>query len=156
MFEMLGNQFFLVRNYPRAAEMLEKALLVRRGDKQLRRKLIICYTQLGEVAKALSYFCDLIEEDLDFIINIDPVAEDCPCPHLLQNMERLRRQNYESFDFAVILGILYLFCDAKKSARYFRKAQAIEPENPYLARVMGVIEPGKAHGAEGEARRAKG
>lgn len=156
MFEMLGNQFFLVRNYTRAAEMLEKALLVRRGDKQLRRKLIICYTQLGEIEKALAYFCDLIEEDLDFIINIDPVAEDCPCPDLLQNMKRLRNQNRESFDFSVIMGILYLFCDAKKSQSYFRKAQALDPENPYLARVMEVIEPRKAQGAWGEARRAKG
>lgn len=156
MFEMLGNQFFLVRNYARAAEMLEKALLVRRGDKQLRRKLIICYTQLGEVEKALTYFCDLIEEDLDFIIHIDPVEEDCPCPDLVHNMERLRRQNRESFDFAVIMGILYLYCDQKKSLVYFRKAQALNPQNPYLTRVMEVIEPRKAHEAEGKGLRAEG
>jgi tetratricopeptide (TPR) repeat protein len=79
MFEMLGNQLFLVRNYSRAMEMLEKALWEDPKNKYVRRKLIICYTQTGDLDQALKNLLWFLKKDIHFIIDIDPVAEDCPC-----------------------------------------------------------------------------
>ena len=56
MDEMLGNHYFLSRNYGRAAELLDKALRVDPKNKPMRRKLIICFAQTGRVDKALTIF----------------------------------------------------------------------------------------------------
>lgn len=139
MHEMLGNQFFLVRNYRRAAEMLEKALLLKPGDKAIRRKLIICFTQLGEVPKALQEFSSLIQEDIDFIVDIDPEEEDCPCPELVEKMEKLWRENRESIDFNLILGMLYLYCDLSKSIAYFERSVNLAPECGEIQSVLNTL-----------------
>ncbi|NIV98549.1 tetratricopeptide repeat protein, partial [Candidatus Saccharibacteria bacterium] len=128
MHEMLGNQLFLVRNYTRAAETLEKALRKKPKDKAIRRKLIVCYTQIGEVKKALQLFMSLANEDIDFIINIDPIEDDCPCPEIVYDMEAQLDQNQNSVDFQLNLGMLWLFCDIHKSIAYFKQAQKLDPQ----------------------------
>ena len=68
MSEMLGNQYFLARNYSRSASELYKALKSDVRSKPIRRKLVICYTQIDEIGKALDTFISLIKEDVDFVI----------------------------------------------------------------------------------------
>ena len=70
MSEMLGNQYFLARKYSLAAEQLEKALFNDPGSKGIRRKLVVCYTQTGDIDKALQLFLSLIKEDIDFVITM--------------------------------------------------------------------------------------
>ncbi|RMF59716.1 MAG: tetratricopeptide repeat protein [Calditrichaeota bacterium] len=140
MFEMLGNQFFLVRNYPRAAVMLEKALLRDPQNKLIRRKLIICYTQIGEVQKAFDIFLSLIKEDVDFIINTDPVDDDCPCPELVYNMESRIPENLSSLDFHLVAGMLWLYCDLHRSIEFFRSAHELAPSNPRIKAALAILE----------------
>ena len=71
MSEMLGNQYFLARNYSGAAQELEKVLREDSKNKAIRRKLIVCYTQIGEIQEALSLFLSLAKEDIGFIINYE-------------------------------------------------------------------------------------
>ena len=78
--EMLGNQYFLARNYESAAKNLQYALNIDPLNKAVRKKLVICYSQTGEIQKALNVFYNLIEEDIDYLINTDIVSDDCPCP----------------------------------------------------------------------------
>jgi len=139
MSEMLGNQYFLSRDYPRASVELNKALLTDPKNKPLRRKLIICYTQVGEIKKALDTFVSLIKEDIDFIINTDPVADDCPCPELVFDMEQKLENNQDSTDFNIILGMLYLYCNLDKSVDYFLRVLKINPHYSMVKTALALI-----------------
>ncbi len=129
MHEMLGNQLFLARKYPEATKNLEIAFSRDPGNKAIHRKLIICYTQIGKVNKALEMFVDLMKKDISFIIDIDPLDEDCPCSELVSVMEKELSSQQDSLDYHIILGILYLFCDVSKSLYYFQKVQALNPQD---------------------------
>ena len=82
--EMLGNQYFIARKYERAAISLREALLANPHNNAAKKKLILCYTQLGEVKKALHLFNELIEDDIDLIINTGIEEDYCPCPDLIK------------------------------------------------------------------------
>jgi tetratricopeptide (TPR) repeat protein len=140
MFEMLGNQLFLVRNYSRATEIFEKALWEDPRNKYVRRKLIICYTQIGELDKALKNLLWFLKKDIRFIIDIDPVAEDCPCSGLVYEMEAKLTENRESSDFHVILGILWLYCNIERSLSHFLTARELAPANPDVKSAIAYIQ----------------
>jgi len=140
MFEMLGNQLFLVRNYSRALEMLENGLWKDPKNKYIRRKLIICYTQTGEIDKALDNFLWLIKKDIHFIIDIDPVADDCPCSELVFDTEAKFKENPESLNLQIISGILWLYCDVKRSIKHFHMAHSLDPSNPKIKSAITIIE----------------
>jgi len=139
MSEMLGNQYFLARNYAGAARELEKALQKDPANKYIRRKLIVCYNQIGHVRKAIDVFLSLVKEDVDFIINTDPVDDDCPCAELVYDAERFYPNNDESLDFHLMLGMLWLYCDVNKSIHYFQKAQELDAENPKIKSILAIL-----------------
>ncbi|GAB4365542.1 MAG: hypothetical protein Kow0042_04830 [Calditrichia bacterium] len=137
MHEMLGNQYFLARNYAKAAENLEKALAKCDDNKSIRRKLIVCYTQLTKIDKALDHFLSLIKQDIDYIIKIDPIVDDCPCPELVFDMEARLETN--SVDQCIALGILWLYCNFEKSLKYFQKAHQLSKENDKIKSVLSIL-----------------
>lgn len=139
MYEMLANQYFLARRYFQACDVYEKVLAARPNDKFIRRKLIVCYTQIGEIKKALDVFISCLEDDIECIVKIDPVADDCPCPELATELEKKLANNLNSLDFHLILGMLWLYCDEKKSISYFLKAQQIDPENKKVKYAISLI-----------------
>ena len=139
MHEMLGNQYFMARNYHRAAENLEKALLKEPKNKAVRRKLIVCYTQLGEVEKALTTFISLIKEDIDFVINTDPIDDDCPCTELVFDLEKKISNKSPSVNDFIILGILWLYCNVQRSWDYFQKAAQLIPDDPRIKSVLSIL-----------------
>jgi pentatricopeptide repeat protein len=137
MSEMLGNQYFMARNYAEAEHELEPLLNNVDDARSLSRKLIICYTQTGKLEKALSLFNELITEDIEFVLEADPVKDDCPCTELVDNIEKIEREN--SIDYLVLTGILWLYCDYKKSLHYFAKAVEQSPENKDVAFAYNTI-----------------
>jgi tetratricopeptide (TPR) repeat protein len=140
MDEMLGNHYFLARNYARAAELLEKVLRVQSENKVLRRKLIICFAQIGQIDKALKIFLSLVKEDIDFIIHTDPVDDDCPCPELIFELERNKSNNIESIDFTLILGMFWLYCNLDKSVEYFQQAVRKDASNVTIKSILTLLE----------------
>ncbi len=139
MHEMLGNQLFMARNYPSAARHLEKALQVHPGNKAIRRKLVICYTQTRETERALDVFLSLIEDDIDYIINTDPVSDDCPCPEIVFNLEDELHGMETAFRDNLVLGMLWLYCDTERAWEYFHKALAQRPDNPKIKSALAII-----------------
>ena len=139
MSEMLGNQYFLARNYARAASELHDALKSDSKNKAIRRKLIICYTQIDEITKALDTFISLIKEDIEFIINTDPISDDCPCPELVYDMEQKLDNNQKSLDFNLILGMLWLYCNVEKSFYYFNRVLQIDPDYTKVKVVLALL-----------------
>ncbi len=73
MSEMLGNQYFMARNYINAEKELEPEYLKDSTNKGIRRKLIICYVQTRKFEKALDIFHSLVKEDVTFIISADKI-----------------------------------------------------------------------------------
>lgn len=139
MYEMLGNQFFLARNYQKAADQLEKALGKSPGNKAIRRKLIICFIQTGQVEKALQVFLSLIKDDIRFIMDVDPVADDCPCVELVYDLEKRVDPEHPSFRDLTALGMLWLYCNPERSRAYFQKALRCEPDNPVVKSILALI-----------------
>ena len=139
MDEMLGNHYFLTRNYARAADLLEKALRSDLKNKAIRRKLIICFAETGHVDKALAVFLSLIKEDIDFIINTDPVDDDCPCPELVFDMEHWNVNTRQSLDDAEVLGMLWLFCNLHKSFEYFTQAANMDKNDKMIKSILALL-----------------
>lgn len=114
MSEMLGNHYFLIRKYCEALEELESALAIDPFNKSIRKKLIICFICTGKVFTAYQLFENLAYEDIDFIINTDPILDDCPCPEIIYELENSDK-NLAEVDKLLALGILWLYCDVKES-----------------------------------------
>ena len=140
MSEMLGNQYFLARNYASAAKNLQYALDIDPLSKPVRKKLVICYLQIGEIQNALNIFYNLIVEDIDCIINTDPVGDDCPCPELVTHYGSILPYEENSSDLKIMLGMLWLYCNAEKSLKFFKSVQKMKPEDERIKSISSIIE----------------
>ena len=119
-----------------AAKELESALLKVPLSKEIRRKLIICHLQCSNINRALELFVPLIEEDIDFIVNSDPIYDDCPCPELVYDLEKQSTSYHDLLYYDLKLGILWLYCDINKSIHYFRKSAT---KNPVAKKILSLL-----------------
>ena len=140
MSEMLGNQYFLSRNYVNAAKNLQYALDIDPSNKAIRKKIIICYSQTGEIQKAFNVFYNLIVEDIDCIINTDIVADDCPCPDLVKHYGKIFPYEENSIDLKLMLGILWLYCEVQTSLNFFKSVLEEHPNDERLKSISSMIE----------------
>lgn len=138
MSEMLGNQYFMARNYKEAVKELEPVYLKDISNKSVRRKLIIGYTQTGKIMKALELFIPLVIEDVDFIMSADPIVDDCPCREIMQHLSSSPK-NIDSAESNIYNGILWLYCEPKKSLKFFRRAMFDFPENEEIKKIILII-----------------
>lgn len=118
MSEMLGNQYFLARKFCEALTELEEALNRDPLNKSIRKKLIICYIKTNQLDKAVTHFIHLIKEDVHFIINTDPILDDCPCPEIIYELENTL-ETKDAIERNIALGMLWLYCDLSISIKYF-------------------------------------
>lgn len=138
--EMLGNRYFLARNYKQAVENFEYVLSNNPTNKSVRKKLIICYLQTGDLDKAVDIFAKLIKEDIDFIINTDLKEDACPCPELIEKYGTILPYEQNSNDLKLMLGMLWLYCDVQKSKEFFDVVIKEKPEDEKLKSIVSVIE----------------
>ena len=135
---MLGNQYFMARNYKEAVRALEPVYLKDSSNKSVRRKLIIAYTQTGKLMKALDIFISLVQEDVEFIINADPIFDDCPCPEIEKQL-RVSPKEITSPDVNIYNGILWLYCDPNNSVKFLKKVLKNSPENDGIKKSVEII-----------------
>lgn len=138
--EMLGNKYFLARKYKNAAENFQYTLQTDPINKSARKKLVICYTQIGQIQKALENFYILVKEDVNFIMETDIVADDCPCPELIDKYRSVFPYEKDSFDLKLMLAMLWLYCDAKKSLEFFKRILIEEPSDLRMKEIVSSIE----------------
>lgn len=138
MSEMLANQYFLVRRYKDAETAFEKVLESNPLNKSVRKKLIICYVHNGQISKALDKFYHLIKEDIYYIIHTDLIADDCPCPELIEIFEKSGSSNYSSINVLEIYGILWLYCDMEKSLNYFEQLKQLNPSEKIYSDILEI------------------
>ena len=140
MSEMLGNQYFLSRNFDKALQQLEKVLHVEPDNEKVKKKMIICYCEVGDVPAALKLFNQVIHENIGLIADTDLVSEDCPCPELLERMKWYEKVANSSFDYHCIMGILNLYCNIQDSISYLSKAASLRPEHSLLKSIIKKID----------------
>lgn len=138
--EMLGNKYFLARNYESAAKNFQYILQSDPINKSIRKKLIICYTQTDQIQKAFENFYLLAKDDINFIMNTDIVADDCPCPELIVKYGNVLPYEYDSDDLKLMLAMLWLYCDAKKSLEFFKRIIEENPGNSRIKEIVSLIE----------------
>lgn len=139
MSEMLGNQYFLSRNFTKAKEVYEKILESEPQNNFVKKRLVICYTQTGEINKAFNVFYEIIKNEIDVIINTDIVADDCPCPELINKYGNIKPTDECSRDSRVMLGILWLFCSTEKSLEFFESLSSEEKSDMRIPEVRNII-----------------
>ncbi|MDP1676219.1 MAG: hypothetical protein Q8L88_05080 [Bacteroidota bacterium] len=118
MNEMLGNQYFLARNYTQAEKELETALAHKPLSVAIKKKLIICHIQTHTITRAVDLFIDVITQDIHSIIDTDPIFDNCPCPQLVLDMENTIDTKDEN-ERKLALGMLWLYCDIEPAYKYF-------------------------------------
>lgn len=138
--EMLGNKYFLARNYEGAAANFQYTLKTDPINKSARKKLIICYTQIGHIQKAFENFYFLVKEDIDFIIKTDLIADDCPCPELIEKYGSVPPYENQSYELRLMLGMLWLYCNAEKSLDFFERIIVENPEDSRIKEIASLIE----------------
>lgn len=139
MSEMLGNQYFLSRNYQLAASVYSKVHDLEPNNLIIVKRMIICYTQIGEMDKAFDYFYDLVKKDISIIINTDPIADDCPCPELTERYGKILPYENNSMDLKLLLGILWLYCDSEKSLQFFDQLSKEVPQEKKYKEIFLII-----------------
>lgn len=138
--EMLGNKYFLARNYENAALNFQHTLKGDPFNKSARKKIIICYTQIGQIQKAFENFYQLVKEDVDFIINTDPIADDCPCPELTAKYGSVFPYESDSYDLKLMLAMLWLYCSPDKSLEFFNRLLLENPKDSSIIEISKIIE----------------
>lgn len=140
MSEMLGNQYFMARNYSAAQKEFEEVLLKYPENRSAKKKLVVCYTQTGRLKESFAYFLDIVKSDIDFIVKTDPIKDDCPCPELIDKLEPKNKDRVNSFEYNLIMGIIWLYCDINHSNFFFTKLKEIDPTNLDVATVCNEID----------------
>ena len=139
MSEMLGNQYFMARKYQEAVKELEPIYLNDPGNKNVSRKLIIGYIQTGKLMKGLELFTSLVKEDISFIVNADPIFDDCPCSEIIKELQPSPNDTITP-DLNIYNGIIWLYCDPIISIKYLKKAFFDFPDNLGLKSTIETIE----------------
>lgn len=139
MNEMLGNYYFLVRNFISAKSIFERILEKDPINKSIKKKLTICYITSGEIDKALELFLIQIKDDIDFIINTDIKADDCPCPELISEIENQEKLFKNEIEKTIALGILWLYCSLEKSTEYFKRAELTNPKEERFMEITSIL-----------------
>lgn len=139
MSEMLGNQYFMARKYQEAVKELEPVYFNDHGNMSVRRKLIIGYIQTGKLMKGLELFTSLVKEDISFIVNADPIFDDCPCSEIIKELQPSPNDSITP-DLNIYNGIIWLYCDPKISIKFLKKAIIDFPDNLGLKSTIEIIE----------------
>jgi pentatricopeptide repeat protein len=139
MSEMLGNQYFLSRNFDKAMQHFEQVFKKEPENEKVQKKLVICYCEAGHVKDALEVFDKITANNIELIAETDIVSEDCPCPEILERMRWYEQVAANSLDFQCIMGMLNLYCSVEDSLVAFDKALGINPSDKVVKRIYGRI-----------------
>lgn len=134
---MLGNHYFLSRDFSQAIDAYSKAFGNNIPNSVL-KKLIICHITNGDISIAKEYFLKLLKEDPRIIIDTDINAEDCPCPELIKTLEEKFYQTKSREDI-INLAMLWLYCDVEKSLENFKKASKQKANKGFIQKSIKII-----------------
>lgn len=141
MSEMLGNRYFIARQFDKAIPPLELALQSSPNSEKIKKKLIICYIQVGKIDEAFNLFYEVVNRNPHLITDTDLYYDDCPCSELLPLWERKKVQINQKSDLYEILGMLYAYCNVNKAVQYLKKIKSHPTNASKIRGVLRKLEP---------------
>ena len=145
MSEMLGNQYFMARNYEEALKYLLPVYERNHSNNLVKRKLIICFFMTDKIFKAFDLFYELVLDDVEFIVKADPVFDDCPCQEIIRELNLENDSTSKQIEQLLLKGMIWLFCDPKQSLFFLEKAGEIEPHNAKISKTINTISKYLSH-----------
>jgi hypothetical protein len=82
----------------------------------------------------------LVKEDIDFITQTDPIADDCPCIELTEKYGGVLPYENESYDLKLMLAMLWLYCSEEKSLEFFKRIIVENPGDTRIKEITALIE----------------
>jgi tetratricopeptide (TPR) repeat protein len=140
MHEMLGNHHFLLKDYKTALSHYETILRAGNASVTVRKRALICYIHARRISEAVPLFEELIRDDLASIVKHNQERYGCPCPEIIEEYERSIANGEPSQNDKIALGMLWLFCDCRRSAQLFARALRSDPGSVFLSSVMRVLD----------------
>ena len=133
---MLGNRYFIARQFDKALDQYEQAFEHSNFTIKIKKRVIICYIQTNQIDQAIRYFYNLVIKDPAIIIDTDPYLDDCPCPEVIPDWENIKRDNPQTANINEILGMLYLYCDLDKAIKAFEESIALNRQNILVSSII--------------------
>ena len=135
MSEMLGNHYFLIRDYAEAIKAYSTAFN-KNLPNSITKKIIICHLTQDDFSSAQNYFINLIKEDPALIYDTDFKLEECPCYDLIKEYEA---GSINTNNEIIRLGILWFYCDLQISKKYFEMALKKNLANKFIHETLDII-----------------
>jgi tetratricopeptide (TPR) repeat protein len=138
MNEMLANQYFIAERFRDACEQYKEVLNVNPTNSQVKKKLILCYIQIGNLSSALKLFMELISTSINTIIENEINIYNQPCKKMIHMLENMPSSIAEE-DKMLILGILWMYCDVNISKKYFKKLNYTIPNDQNIITILTIL-----------------
>lgn len=138
MNEMLANQYFIAERFQDASKEYEEVLKVNTTNNLVKKKLILCYLQIGNLSSALKLFIELISTSINTIIENEINIYNQPCKKMIHMLENMPSSIAEE-DKLLILGILWMYCDVNISKYYFKKLNYTIPNDKNIITILTIL-----------------
>jgi tetratricopeptide (TPR) repeat protein len=138
MNEMLANQYFIAERFKDACEKYKEVLKVNPTNTQVKKKLILCYIQIGKVQDAFELFLEIITTNINTIIENEKNIYNQPCKKMIYELEHLPSDLNET-DKMLVLGMLWMYCDINQAIQYFRKLITENPNDLIFKKVLNKL-----------------
>jgi len=138
MNEMLANQYFISERFKEASYQYDEVLKLHPENHLAKKKLVLCQIKLGEIARALKLFDELIKSNIDTIFK----NEICICTQICKDMIfefESFNSNLDPKERYLILGMLWTYCDFKIAKRFFQKLYKMLPNDENLLTTIRTI-----------------
>jgi len=136
---MLGHHYFMLRDFSTALSHYQEVLKGGGASTEVRKRALICYVQSGRIAQAIPLFEGLITEDLECIVKHNVDRYGCPCPEIIDQYECSRVTTDVAQGDRIALGMLWLFCDVRRSHQWFAEALREDSSSAFLRFVTGLL-----------------
>ena len=145
MSEMLGNRYFLGRNFRSAALQYEDTLhKINTIDIEVVKKLIVCYTKVNRTDDALNHYYSLLKKIQYSIDDLIIENEDCPYKKIIEVLIIEMELEGLQYSTAIKLGILNSYCSNTTGIKYFKEALGFSRNNKIIQEIINIHE-GKKH-----------
>jgi hypothetical protein len=145
MSEMLGNRYFLGRNFRSAALQYEDTLhKINTIDIEVVKKLIVCYTKVNRTDDALNYYYSLLKKIQYSTDNLIIENEDCPYKKIIEELIIEMELEGLQYSTSIKLGILNSYCSSTNGIKYFKKALEFSRNKKIIKQIINILE-GKKH-----------
>ena len=138
MNEMLANQYFIVERFEDAYQQFEEVLKIHPSNSLVKKRLILCYIHLGKVKEAFELFTEVITSNINTLIENEIDVYDEPCKKMIHKLQNLS-SDITGTDKLIQLGILWMYCNAKTSRKYFEQLKSMIPNDKKLTTILTII-----------------